>query len=107
MIYFCGHSKIIYLSTEEYFSLSDEELEYIINRYCFDAVDPLHFNSKNVRYDDMYTGDTEEDIPKPKMTMNEMIELLDSLEFDESSNMRFFEDFDSTDDDDDYGYSED
>jgi len=91
MFYSCGNGLGIYLTTEEYFSISDEEFDYIIKTKCYGYVDPFYSSKQKLNFDGSIFED--DDIKIPPQQMSEILNILDMKD-----NIDIFTGFENIDD---------
>lgn len=102
MFYDCGNGYGIYMTTEEYFSIPDDEFVYIINTKCFSYYDPF-YSKRTVRMESMYYDEDNDVVsPQSRLKIDDIINILDSYD-----NTNLFADFDFLTPIDDADLSED
>jgi len=92
MFYDCGNGYGIYLTTEEFVSLSDEEFNYIISTQCYPYYDPFYGPNAKYNFNDYVNDDDDDTVKEPIKRIDDIINILDSEYVSEHS---FFEELDS------------
>lgn len=79
MVIQCGYGYIVYISTEDFFAMTDEQFDEFIKTKCFQSSDPYYVNSKKLEFTE---GVFDEDIPQKDYSLNEILNILDSESLD-------------------------
>lgn len=86
MFYNCGNGYGIFMTTEEYFSLSDEEFDYIIKTQCYEYPDPFYSNKRNpfnvLNKIDSSNFDIDDDTKQSNLKLDEILSIIDSNQED-------------------------